>query len=461
MPEILAGETLPLSGYAASYPLSFLDTFLVEEITGLNIFQYSLYVYPFISIVAFTFLAYIFVSRLLGSPKAFVSLLIALPALHFIEPHVSPFSTGTILILTSLITLTSESRKMRFLFFFSILAVVLIHPVSPLSLGIFLASALVIRFLERLLSRRSTQYFKGLVSNISWELIFFLGIFWLIWTLNWAATKYASVNSAIAKIITLEFLQDIRLVTEFTGSGGFIYGNIQLLSLLIYGIFGIFDLAVFLLNFLKLRSEKKDRDVVLQLFFSFSSLVFAVYAYLLFLGTGEHVLLGRGLLFFILNSSIAFTIQIYQNNYKILKKLKTSMIFMLIVLLFVTFPINSYSKEAYNTHTPTSGAGLGFIGNNLDLSNSSISMAADRQLASYVDLNEGLMLSRYPPNITDIAPDYVALRVNSYFLISMRYDLSFQNNSFTQLRETLEANSTYNKIYTNSMFDIYAKNTDD
>lgn len=461
IPEILGGESLPLSGYAASYPLSFIGTYLVEAGTGLNIVQFSLYVYPVIFIVAFTVLAYILVSWLLGSSKAFVSMLIALPALHFIEPHISPFSVGTILILISLITLTSESKKMRLLFFFSILALVLTHPISPLSLGIFFASALIIRFFERQLSRRSRPYSTNLISNISWESLFLLGIFWLIWTLNWATAKYPSVNYAISKLVTLQFLQDVHLVAEFTGSGGFIYQDIQLLNLFIYGIFGIIDLTVFLLNFRKLRSDKKDPYLVLKLFFSFSSLIFAVYSYILFLGTGEHVLLGRGLLFFILNSSIAFTIQIYQNNQKLLKKTKILVIFTMIIFLFITFPVLSYSKEAYNIHTPTSGAGLAFIGNNLDLSTQSISMAADRQLASYIDLNKGLMLSTYPPNITNIAPNYIALRINSYFLTSMRHDLNFQNNSFTQLRETIKATPTYNKIYTNSLFDIYDKNIDD
>ncbi|MFX0200881.1 MAG: hypothetical protein ACFFCW_32580 [Candidatus Hodarchaeota archaeon] len=456
MPEILGGESLPLSGYATSYPLSFIATFLVEAGTGLTIFQYSLYVYPVISIIAFTLLAYSFISRLLGSSKAFVSMLIALPALHFFEPHVSPFSFGTLLILASLITLTSGSQKMRILFFFSILAMVLTHPVSPISLGIFLVSALLIRFIGRPFTGRSEQD-SNLVSNISWRLMFVLGIVWVLWTLNWATTHYASVNYAISKIVSLEFLQDIRLIAEFTGSG-FIYNDIQLLSLFIYAIFAIFDLTVFLFNVRKLRSDTQDSHVILQLFFSFSSILFAVFGYLLFLGTGEHVLLGRGLLFFILNSAIAFTIQHYQNTPTNFQKVKLFLIFTLILFLCITFPLNSYSKEAYNTHTPTSGAGLHFIGTNLDLSTQSISMAADRQLASYIDLNNGLILSSYPPNLTQVAPSYIALRINSYFLISMRYDFNFENNSFVQLRNTLEANPTYNKIYTNSLFDIFAHN---
>jgi len=136
--------------------------------------------------------------------------------------------------------------------------------------------------------------------------------------------------------------------------------------------------------------------------------------------------------------------------------LKQLALFTLLTFLFITFPVNSYSKEAYNTHTPTSEAGLHFIATTLDLSTHSISMAASRQLASYVDLTQGLLLAPYPPPLPQTTPDYIALRINSYFLISMRYDLNFHNNTFTQLRENLEVNSMYNKIYTNSLFDLYA-----
>jgi hypothetical protein len=47
------------------------------------------------------------------------------------------------------------------------------------------------------------------------------------------------------------------------------------------------------------------------------------------------------------------------------------------------------------------------------------------------------------------------MRLNTYYVISMRYDLSFTNNSYTILKENLTMNSDYNKIYSNSRFEIY------
>jgi hypothetical protein len=83
-------------------------------------------------------------------------------------------------------------------------------------------------------------------------------------------------------------------------------------------------------------------------------------------------------------------------------------------------------------------------------------MGADRQLAAYSNLSNGLLLAPYLPNMTEISPDYIALRSNSYFLLSMRYDLSFHDNRFTRLRDTLETTVPYSKVYTNALFDIYA-----
>lgn len=54
-------------------------------------------------------------------------------------------------------------------------------------------------------------------------------------------------------------------------------------------------------------------------------------------------------------------------------------------------------------------------------------------------------------------PDIVVLRINAYFVISMRYDLSFDNNRYTDLRDNLSRNRNYNKIYANPDFEIYVR----
>jgi len=127
----------------------------------------------------------------------------------------------------------------------------------------------------------------------------------------------------------------------------------------------------------------------------------------------------------------------------------------LVVFLVCTFPVISYSKESYNTFTPSADAGLQFLSGKVDLSQNSVSMTSSQQLASYANLSKGLDLVRFPPNLASIEPDVIAMRINGYFLISMRNDLSFTNNSYTRLDGNLQGNSEYSKVYSNSQFEVF------
>jgi len=74
-----------------------------------------------------------------------------------------------------------------------------------------------------------------------------------------------------------------------------------------------------------------------------------------------------------------------------------------------------------------------------------------------VDLNEDFIMAKFPPDLNKTAPDIIVLRINAYFMISMRYDLSFENNRFTELRENLTRSSNYNRVYANPDFEIYVR----
>jgi hypothetical protein len=112
---------------------------------------------------------------------------------------------------------------------------------------------------------------------------------------------------------------------------------------------GLFDLAVFFITLRNLRAHRTDPYQTLTLFVTLSSILFAGYSYLLFLATGEHVLLGRGFLFFTVNSAIAFTLQLYHNRQYLVSTVRLGTLITLLLFLFIPFPIAAYSKEAYNT----------------------------------------------------------------------------------------------------------------
>lgn len=460
MPEILSGQELAYSNYPQSYPLSYLLTFSVEKLFGLSVFQYTLYVYPLFCSIFIAILGYAFVNRLLGPKNAFLALLITLPTLHFVEPHVSPFSTGTLIILAAFVLTTVKSQKARLGLLSLMFVSVWIHPISPLTLGIFLLFIIFVKFFAQAITKNTQilSNFEKISTNVSWRSVIILMIVWLSWTIFYVYNMFSSISYAITRILSLRFLTYVDRAAEFT-SGGFIYPEIFQLNIFIYAIMAFSSLFFLLYSLRNLLVDKIDNFTGLELLFSSLSLIYAAYSYFLFLGSGEHVLLGRGLIFFTLISSIPLSRYLLKISKKMFFQFAKYLIIVCLLFgLFFTFPIVSYSKEAYNTYTPSSDAGLSFISDNLNLTSRSISMSADQQLASYVDLRKGISATGFPPDLNTNFPDYVVLRINFYFVVSMRYELDFENNSYTRLDETLSSSAIYDKIYSTGLFEIFSRN---
>ncbi len=456
IPEILSGSEIEFSHYAQTYPFSFLITYFADHILGISIFTYSLYIYPLIASLLISELAYIFAARVFNHKVAFLSILFALPALHYIEPHVSPFSIGTILVLTSLILLTFKNRLALTLSFLSAIVLIVTHPISPISLGAYIFAYITIGFLFRRARGMSIAFSR----HFFLPLLFFLGIVWFSWTFFYALSIYSGLGTAILNIFNLGFLTRLFSVSEFTvGGQGFIYPQIHQLSLAIYGLF----LALTSLPFieylirvlLRYKKAKLNLTTYNKMALSLAAIINAVMGFLFFLSSGERFLLGRGLLYFILMGSMVIATYFVSSG-QAGSKAKKIIAFGLVTVLFCSFPVVSYSKEAYNSFTPSSGAGLRFLSSNVNLSQNSLSMGMDQQLAAYADLSKGLVSLPFPPNMTAESPDVIVLRINSYFVISMRYDLSFTDNSYNSLKDNLTANPFYNTIYANPRFEVYA-----
>ena len=454
MPQILSGSSFVLTDYARAYPLLYSVTYVIEYISGMNIFTYSLYVYPVICTVLFSVLSYFFASRVFNPKTAFLAMLFALPTLHYIEMHVSPFSAGTIVLLLSLIFWTYQSKLAIGLSFLSIGALVLIHPISPVMLGVFFFSVVAVNvvFRKRISNEAGSKFF-GLPF-----LVLVVGI-WGAWTVI-ASSFFVGVRSAVSSILHFSFLSRLFTVSEFTvGGSGFIYPWIQNLSLAIYGFIFILVLSGLIIRFKGLKSfvsGKLNSLTYKRLILVFAAAIFAVMSFLLFLSSGERFLLGRGLLFFLFMGSMVIATYFVVESPR-WRRTKLIVALVLVVFLVCTFPVISYSKEAYNSFTPSADEGLKFLSSEIDLSQNSLSMTSMQQLASYVDLSKGLTLIPFPPNMTTSSPDVIAMRINGYFLISMRSDLSFTNNSYTRLNDYLDSSPDYNKVYSNSQFEIYVK----
>lgn len=468
-PSIINGANYDLAQYCQTYPFSFGITYYTESLLQIDTVTYSLYVFPPICIVLFSSLAYLFISRLTNARNALISMLIALPTLHYIEPHVSPFATGTVLVLASFVLLTYKTRIAYALNLLVIAALVVTHPISPLFLGVYLAAILGVVFIERLLRAlplRSTSTTLSIKKEhqATWPylaiLLCFLTFFWLYWTMYVAAPNYSGVEAPVKKVLSLGFIDNLANAVEWTaGDQGFIYPQISQLSLSIYAIFLVGVFIISIVNIFKIFWVKSLTGIdYLRLRLSITALGSAVISYLLFSSSGERFLLGRGLIFLLIMSSICIATYLTYPKLSIRRtKILRVMSFAFLLVLVCSYPIVAYSKEAYNTFTAPAQEGLEFI-SKLDLANKTISMGYDQQLAAYVDLSKNLNLTGFPPNLAVQKPDYIVLRINSYYFLSMRYDLSFHNNTYTQLYNYLVNGSVeYIKIFSNSQFEVYQK----
>ena len=472
LPSILSGSKLPLTEYAQSYPLSFLITYGIRGLFSIDIVTYTLYVFPPICTVLITTFAYQFSQRIFNNKTAFMAMLLVLPSLHYIEPHVSPFALGTVLLLASLVLLTYKGAKAIVFSLLLIVAVTLTHPISPIFLGIYLSVALLVNLLSRENSESfySVAIFANLFHNGKHRislinrnvlrlllLLLFLGAIWYYWTVYQAAPNYIGVKTPVSKIFDLSFITNLVHTFEWTTSGqGFIYPQISQLSLFVYALFLVGIITIFMSNLLKFlrHREKVGESIPSLLTLTLTAIGSGVMSYLLFSSSGERFLLGRGLIFFLLMGSICIATYLAGDNIR-KSNLKIAFAFVFVLFLVCTFPLISYSKEAYNTFTPSAEAGLIFLSENIDLSQKTLSMTSDQQLAAYADLTKGLNLIGFPPDLSHQKPDVVVLRVNSYYLLSMRYDLSLTQNSYTRLCANLTDNQLYDKVYSNAEFEIY------
>lgn len=460
MPEILSGSEIALSSYAQTYPFSFLITYFADYILGINIFTYSLYVYPFIVSLVISVLAYIFAVRVFNHKVAFLSILLTLPALHYFEPHISPFSVGTILVLTSLILLTFKNRLALGLTFVSVIILTVTHPISPISLGAYIFAYIVIGFLFRRELGMSIVFSRRFLL----PLLFFIGIIWFSWTVFYAMSYYSGIETAVISMFNFNFITRIFQVSGFTvGGQGFIFPQIHQLSLAIYGVFLALTLFPFI-GYLKrvlLRIKTAKFNIIMydKMALSLAAIINAIIGFLLFLSSGERFLLGRGLFYFIFFGSMVIATYFVSSG-QISNKTKKILAFVLVTVLVCSFPVISYSKEAYNSYTPSAGAGLSFLSTKVDLSQNSLSMGMDQQIGAYANLSQGLVAAPFPPNMTDGSPpDVIVMRINAYYVISMRYDFSFTNNSYNDLKDDLTVNTDFNMIYANPRFEIYLNST--
>lgn len=261
----------------------------------------------------------------------------------------------------------------------------------------------------------------------------------------------------------------IKRATEFSLGGGSFYfqwifdlTRLTYVSYLVIAVILVFcDILIF-----KLFQRERVNDLLLKkTVLVISSICFAGFSYLLLLGTGDHHLLYRGQIPFILMiSTYIASIFLIMKRARVAKwRLYTvRLLFSLWVFsLAVAFPFVSYSIGAYNSFPQSEGEGMRFIANEIHLMGKTVSMATEQQITPYLDLlNNETVFERvdFPPNLNKTLPDIVILKRSSFYSLAMRYDLNFTYNRFTALKDQLDTAIEYNRIYSNPTVEVYMFN---
>jgi len=356
-----------------------------------------------------------------------------------------------------MIFLARFERKSTALGLLLMFPLILTHPTSPLIVGAFLLAI----------------YFYKYISHDAWppfslRLILVLGIGWVSWLVYHAVLVQESVRQALVRIITLKFSSGLGAAAEFAKlGGGFIYQEISALGNIVYIGYLAIALAIFFLKSAQINLRRKRERWLADTMRSLthrgavpiiSALFYIILSFGILLGaTQKYEELQRALPFFILMTSIFIGAHIFSSrNAKSLSHNRNHLIVWLL-FVFLSFPVISYSKEAYNTFPPSERTGMNFVAFNIPLHEKTISMYAKQQLIAFVPSFIHFRAIDFPPNLNETEPDIIILRKTGFFRISMRFDMSFETNQYTLLQNAINEHVLYDKIYSSSTFEIYTR----
>jgi hypothetical protein len=460
IPQVLGGDSIAFSNYARSYPGSFIYHYIILNIIGvIKPVTYINNFFPLFDVLLFVFLCYLFISRLFNQQVAFLSLLIAIPGLHYTQFHPSPHTIGALLMLTALLLLTKIDVISKVIAIAVIAGIIISHPTTPLLLSIFLMAAVVSNVIyTRRVGR--TQIILAGILTVCFSGWFFWSQFYSFFApLETAATLSQQVISTKPKV-TQEYLMGTP----------FIYKDIYNLNKVIYIFYAITAIWGVLYIAVRAYSKKKSiRNWVSNLLGLNQSETFMVFSILLLfiltflLAEMAHDLIETGLTYIILALSCLIASAIsclyrYMTNKKIIHSTVTAYL----LFLALSFPIVAYSIDAYSSFPKSEKDGLKFLVANIPLNEKTVAMTMAKQLAlctqSSLNQTESVNLhAAQAPNLSKTQPDLIVFRSTGYYYAAMRLDLSFKNNRFTNYSLMIDSNK-YDKIYSSSTFEIYSKN---
>jgi hypothetical protein len=457
IPEILNGLVFPGSGYGSEFPIAHILEYAIAKISGAGYVTY-LHLVPLINIIIFTLLVYTFTSKLFSHRTAFLTTFISMIGMHYIIFIMGEHTTGLLLMLTILILALNNGMIWRILTFLMIPVIIICHPISPILLAVFL-TAIMAGYLSLRNIRSQSVTAAILVTCITG---------WISWPLIYS--QLVVINQGVSPVggnlLSQIIPEDLNTAQQYTLGNAFIYSDIFNLNKAIYLIYGL--LAITTTGIILIRTYRKRRDwrdyLINRGGLSRQQIVLIICMPLFLLATvlmSEHAhdLLERALTPAILVMSgiiASITISLYNEVKALIKKLIAYMAVFILLFLTLSFPVVTYSIDAYSSFPLSEKSGLEFVANNVPLKEKILVDTFKQQMPLFQsDITGGTILSLKPSLDRG---DVFILRSTGYYYAAMRFEFSFTDNKVTRYREYLNMSPEVKSIYYNPSTSVFIKN---
>ena len=454
IPDVLDGVPVVFSDYAWDFPGSFVYHYGLMELLDVSPMPY-IDVFPAVCMVAFVVLCYAVIARLFDSRVALLSLLLAIPGLHYLQLHASPHAVGALLMLAALLLLVVGRGRARVLPVVAVLIIVVIvaHPTTPLLISIFLGSALLVGLVQLRKVGRAQVALAGLLG------IAFVG--WFFWYAFYPGSEWKTAGDIYQGVTAGQ----AQAGAGFLTSSGFIYGGIFALNKAIYFLYAAAGLLAVLVVAARACFRRTGIGLLVSGLFGLGRneaiLAISVVPLLVltFLLAGRtHVLIETGLTYIILAISCVVA-SVAVRTRRIEGWPGLVLLVVAVLFLAVTFPVVAYSIDAYSNFPKSEEAGLRFLAERGALNDKTVASSSVSQLALHDQslLVGGIFYDLNQRSIDRLseAPDIAAFRNTGYYYAAMRFDLSFEDNRHTRGLEYVES-AGYKKIYSSPTFQIYS-----
>ena len=171
-----------------------------------------------------------------------------------------------------------------------------------------------------------------------------------------------------------------------------------------------------------------------------------------------HVLIERGLTFVVLAVSgviASIATRLYEPAKANVRRFMAGAATVVIVFLTLTFPPVAYSIDAYTSFPVSEEAGLKFLARTTPMETKMLKTTSGAQIVLYQPFVGDRDNIIFKPSLWD--GDIFIFRMTGYYYAALRFDLSFEDNRLTRLRDVVRASPEFNSVYWNPTTHIFIR----